>query len=58
LVIKAVVLTRSVADELIGLVGDGAIVDGVVVRDIVAAVVARSLVERSRAIVRIGAVKT
>ena len=58
MVAKAVVWTRSVADELIGLVGDGAIIDGVVVRDSVAAVVARSLVERSREIVRIGAVKT
>ena len=58
MVVKAVVLTKSVAAELIGLVGDEAIVDGVAVEDIVAAVVARSLVERSREIVRSGAVVT
>jgi len=57
LVVKAVVSTKSVAAELIGLAGDEAIVDGAVVEDIVAAVVARSLVERSREMVRIGAVK-
>ena len=56
MVVKAVVLTKSVAAELIGLAGDEAIVDGAAVEDIVAAVVARSLVERSREIVRFGAV--
>ena len=58
MVVKAVASTRNVADELIGLAGDAAIVDGAVVEDIVAAVVARSLVERSREIVRFGAVVT
>jgi hypothetical protein len=58
LVVKAVVLTKSVAAELIGLAGDEAIVDGAVVEDIVAAVVARSLVERGREIVRRGVVVT
>ena len=51
-------MAKSVATELIGLAGDEAIVDGAVVEDIVAAVVARSLAERSREIVRMGAVET
>ena len=51
-------MTKSVATELIGLAGDEAIVDGAVVEDIAAAVVARSSVERSRGLMRIGAVKT
>ena len=58
MVVKAVVLTKSVAAELIGLAGDEAIVDGAAVEDSVAAVVARSLVERSREMVRLGAVVT
>ena len=58
MVVKAEVLTKSVATELMGLAGDEAIVDGAVVEDSVAAVVARSLAERSREIVRIGAAKT
>ena len=58
MVVKAAVLTKSVATELIGLAGDEAMVDGAAVEDIVAAVVARSLVERSREIVRFGAMVT
>ena len=40
MVVKAVASTKSVAAELIGLVGDEAIVGGAVVEDIVAAVAA------------------
>ena len=58
MVVKAVVSMRSVADELIGLAGDAAIVDSAAVRDVSAAVVASSLVERGREIVRSGVVVT
>ena len=52
---KAVVLTWSVKDDLIGLAGNEEIVDGVVVKSTVAAVVAIRFVKQRNAIVEVGA---